>query len=178
MRNRRRIQRLGPLIIYNRDSGLTRAFRNIPGVDTICVDKLNLLKLAPGGHVGRFCIWTESGKFSLAVAFSKRIWVTSKIVGCSYMLQMTCIVGGAKILLVFAILFFLCGKHNVRNLQDVLKSVFSAFRKLDSLYGTWTKDSKKKKGYRLPMPKMTNTDLARILKSDEIQCVVRAPRYV
>ena len=24
------------------------------------VDVLNLLKLAPGGHVGRFCIWTES----------------------------------------------------------------------------------------------------------------------
>jgi large subunit ribosomal protein L4e len=24
------------------------------------VEKLNLLKLAPGGHVGRFCIWTES----------------------------------------------------------------------------------------------------------------------
>merc|ERR1711902_197421 len=39
--------------------GLTKAFRNIPGVDTIQVDNLNLLKLAPGGHVGRFCIWTE-----------------------------------------------------------------------------------------------------------------------
>jgi hypothetical protein len=26
----------------------------------IQVDALNLLKLAPGGHVGRFCIWTES----------------------------------------------------------------------------------------------------------------------
>lgn len=24
------------------------------------VDKLNLLKLAPGGHLGRFCIWTQS----------------------------------------------------------------------------------------------------------------------
>ena len=24
------------------------------------VNKLDLLKLAPGGHVGRFCIWTES----------------------------------------------------------------------------------------------------------------------
>ena len=40
--------------------GLTRAFRNLPGVDTISVDNLNILKLAPGGHVGRFCIWTES----------------------------------------------------------------------------------------------------------------------
>merc|ERR1712061_264285 len=60
MRNRRRIQKRGPLIIYDQDQGLTRAFRNLPGVDTISVDNLNILKLAPGGHVGRFCIWTES----------------------------------------------------------------------------------------------------------------------
>ncbi len=57
MRNRRRIQKLGPLVVYDQDQGLTRAFRDIPGVDTICVDRLNLLKLAPGGHVGRFIIW-------------------------------------------------------------------------------------------------------------------------
>jgi len=59
LRNRRRLQRKGPLIIYGEDNGLTRAFRNIPGVDTIWVDHLNLLRMAPGGHVGRFCIWTE-----------------------------------------------------------------------------------------------------------------------
>merc|ERR1711942_296292 len=60
MRNRRRIMKRGPLIVYDQDQGLTRAFRNLPGVDTISVDNLNILKLAPGGHVGRFCIWTES----------------------------------------------------------------------------------------------------------------------
>eukprot|EP00745_Piridium_sociabile_P028304 TRINITY_DN45536_c0_g1_i1.p1 TRINITY_DN45536_c0_g1~~TRINITY_DN45536_c0_g1_i1.p1 ORF type:complete len:412 (-),score=105.89 TRINITY_DN45536_c0_g1_i1:145-1302(-) len=60
MRNRRRIQRRGPLVIYNQDNGLTRAFRNIPGITLISVDRLNLLKVAPGGHVGRFCIWTQS----------------------------------------------------------------------------------------------------------------------
>jgi len=60
MRNRRRVMKKGPLVIYDKDHGLTRAFRNLPGVETICVDKLNILKLAPGGHVGRFCIWTES----------------------------------------------------------------------------------------------------------------------
>merc|ERR1712154_716013 len=60
MRNRRRIQRRGPLVIYNKDNGICRAFRNIPGITLICVDRLNLLKIAPGGHVGRFCIWTES----------------------------------------------------------------------------------------------------------------------
>ncbi|EGW04311.1 60S ribosomal protein L4 [Cricetulus griseus] len=59
MRNRRRIQRRGPCIIYNEDNGIIKAFRNIPGITLLHVSKLNILKLAPGGHVGRFCIWTE-----------------------------------------------------------------------------------------------------------------------
>merc|ERR1712121_618798 len=60
MRNRRYVKKRGPLIIYNKDAGLSRAFRNIPGVELIPVDQLSLLKLAPGGHLGRFCLWTES----------------------------------------------------------------------------------------------------------------------
>jgi len=60
MRNRRRIMKRGPLIIYNEDNGVRRAFRNVPGVSSICVTRINLLRLAPGGHLGRFCIWTES----------------------------------------------------------------------------------------------------------------------
>lgn len=111
MRNRRRTQRLGPLVIYHKDNGVVKAFRNIPGVDSICVNKLNILRLAPGGHVGRFCIWTES-----------------------------------------------------------------AFKQLDSLYGTWTTGSQSKKGFNLPQQIMTNSDLGRLLKSDEIQNAVRAPK--
>jgi len=111
MRNRRRIQRRGPLIIYGQDQGLRKAFRNIPGVDLMNINKLNLLKLAPGGHVGRFVIWTKS-----------------------------------------------------------------AFDQLDALYGTWRKESQLKDGYNLPFPKMANTDLARLLKSDEIRKVLRTPR--
>merc|ERR1739848_507012 len=110
MRNRRTIQKRGPLVVYDQDQGLTKAFRNIPGVDTICVDHLNLLKLAPGGHVGRFCIWTES-----------------------------------------------------------------AFKKLDSIFGTWRKASETKKNWNLPMPKMAVTDLSKLLKSEEIRKVLRAP---
>ncbi|KAH0521093.1 60S ribosomal protein L4 [Microtus ochrogaster] len=75
------------------------------------IKKLNILKLAPGGHVGRFCIWTES-----------------------------------------------------------------AFRKLDELYGTWRKAATLKSNYNLPMHKMINTDLSRILKSPEIQRALLAPR--
>jgi len=110
LRNRRHVQKLGPLVVYDQDQGLTKSFRNIPGVDVIQVDNLNLLKLAPGGHVGRFIIWTEA-----------------------------------------------------------------AFKKLDSLYGTWRKPSATKAGWNLPQPKMANTDLSALLKSDAIRAVLRAP---
>merc|ERR1712121_561394 len=92
------------------DQGLVKAFRNIPGVDTIQVGKLNLLKLAPGGHVGRFCIWTEA-----------------------------------------------------------------AFKKLDSIYGTWRVASKEKVRWNLPQPKMAVTDLTKLLKAEEIRQVLRKP---
>merc|ERR1719357_1926012 len=86
--------------------------RNKAWADVACiqVDALNLLKLAPGGHVGRFIIWTES-----------------------------------------------------------------AFKKLDGLYGTWRKPSATKAGWNLPQPKMANTDLSALLKSDAIRAVLRAP---
>lgn len=63
MRGRRYRQRRGPLVVYNPDidgKELVRAFRNIPGVETSSVFALNLLQLAPGGHLGRFVIWTSS----------------------------------------------------------------------------------------------------------------------
>lgn len=59
MRNRRYVQRRGPLIVYNEKTPLTKAFRNLPGVELACVTRLNLLQLAPGGHLGRFVIWTK-----------------------------------------------------------------------------------------------------------------------
>jgi large subunit ribosomal protein L4e len=60
MRNRRHVQRRGPLVIYNEDKGITQAFRNLPGVELCHVERLNLLQLAPGGHLGRFIVWTQS----------------------------------------------------------------------------------------------------------------------
>jgi len=110
LRNRRHVQKLGPLVVYDQDQGCTKAFRNIPGIDVIQVDNLNILKLAPGGHVGRFIIWTEA-----------------------------------------------------------------AFKKLDGLYGTWRKPSSSKAGWNLPQPKMANTDLSALLKSEAIRAVLRAP---
>jgi large subunit ribosomal protein L4e len=63
LRGRRHKQRRGPLIVYDPEKDgreLVRAFRNIPGVETCSVYALNLLQLAPGGHLGRFVIWTSS----------------------------------------------------------------------------------------------------------------------
>jgi len=64
LRNRRHRQRRGPLVVYNEDKGIVKAFRNLPGVEVVNVRRLNLLQLAPGGHLGRFVIWTE-GAFAL-----------------------------------------------------------------------------------------------------------------
>jgi len=58
-RNRRFTQRVGPLVVYDESGPLTKAFRNLPGVELCQVSRLNLLRLAPGGHLGRFIIWTE-----------------------------------------------------------------------------------------------------------------------
>jgi len=115
MRNRRFVQRRGPLVVYDTDNGITRAFRNIPGVELTSVDSLNLLQLAPGGHLGRFCVWTQG-----------------------------------------------------------------AFEKLDKVFGTMTKPSSTKKHngtpYRLPQMQMKNSDLGRVINSDEVQSVVNAPK--
>ncbi|KAA8495171.1 60S ribosomal protein L4-A [Porphyridium purpureum] len=59
LRRSRFTPRRGPLVIYEKDDGIVKAFRNIPGVELCSVNHLNLLQMAPGGHVGRFCVWTE-----------------------------------------------------------------------------------------------------------------------
>jgi large subunit ribosomal protein L4e len=110
-RNRRYVQRRGPLIVYKDDKGITRAFRNLPGVDVAHVDSLSLLSLAPGGHLGRFIIWTES-----------------------------------------------------------------AFRSLPSLFGSLRREAQGKKGFFLPRSKVTNSDISRIILSDEIQSQLRLPK--
>jgi len=71
-RNRRHVQSRGPLIVHNKErhnSMLIQSFRNIPGIQLCHVSRLNLLTLAPGGHLGRFIIWTESAFKSLNRVF-------------------------------------------------------------------------------------------------------------
>lgn len=112
MRNRRYVKRRGPLLIHNCSTpAMTRAFRNIEGVDLCHVDRLNILSLAPGGHLGRFVIWTQD-----------------------------------------------------------------AFEKLDALYGSHSKKATLKADYQPPRASITNADIGRIINSDEVQKVLRAPK--
>jgi len=72
MRNRRYTMRRGPLLIFNENHGIEHSFRNIQGLDVASVDRLNLLQLAPGGHLGRFIIWTEGAFKKLDEIFGTR----------------------------------------------------------------------------------------------------------
>jgi large subunit ribosomal protein L4e len=71
MRNRRYTLRRGPLIIYQANDGVEQAFRNLPGVEICCVDRLNLLQLAPGGHMGRFCVWSQAALDALDTIYGE-----------------------------------------------------------------------------------------------------------
>jgi len=70
-RNRRYTLRRGPLVIYKSNDGVEQAFRNLPGVELCCVDRLNLLQLAPGGHMGRFCVWSQAALDALNEIYGK-----------------------------------------------------------------------------------------------------------
>ncbi|MDH5482557.1 MAG: 50S ribosomal protein L4 [Candidatus Bathyarchaeota archaeon] len=59
-RGRKIKQAVGPLIVVAENKGISEAARNIPGVDIVTVEDLNVETLAPGTHAGRLTIWTES----------------------------------------------------------------------------------------------------------------------
>ena len=63
MRNRRYNMKRGVLIIH--DGNDLRAFNNIRGLDSMDVNSLDLLGLAPGGKVGRLVLWTQSAFLKL-----------------------------------------------------------------------------------------------------------------
>ena len=45
MRNRRYVLRKGPLVVASNTTHVARAFRNLPGVEVVSVDRLNLLQV-------------------------------------------------------------------------------------------------------------------------------------
>jgi len=80
MRNRRYVSRRGPLVVYDESvDNVSRGFRNVPGVDVVEVTRLNLLKLAPGGHLGRFVIWTQSAFGKLDAIYGTNTRPSSKV---------------------------------------------------------------------------------------------------
>jgi large subunit ribosomal protein L4e len=59
-RGRRYRIKKGPLIIVERDEGISKAGGNIPGVDVVERRKLDVGMLAPGTHPGRLTVFTKS----------------------------------------------------------------------------------------------------------------------
>lgn len=75
LRGRRHRQRRGPLVVYSAETDgkdLVQGFRNIAGVETSPVDALNLLQLAPGGHLGRFIVWTSAAIKELDAVYESK----------------------------------------------------------------------------------------------------------
>jgi len=60
MRGRRIKRAVGPLLVITENEGVVEAARNIPGVEVVTVNDLNVELLAPGTHPGRLTIWTSS----------------------------------------------------------------------------------------------------------------------
>ena len=51
--------------IESENKGIIYAARNLPGVDIVEVNNLNVELLAPGAHPGRLTIWTKSAILKL-----------------------------------------------------------------------------------------------------------------
>jgi large subunit ribosomal protein L4e len=60
MRGRRKKQAVGPLLVVAENEGILKAARNIPGMDVVKVNNLNVELLAPGTHAGRLTVWSTS----------------------------------------------------------------------------------------------------------------------
>ena len=59
-RGRTKKQKKSVLIVSGKNSPLLKASRNLPGVDAVTVNSLNVELLAPGTEAGRLVVWTKS----------------------------------------------------------------------------------------------------------------------
>lgn len=59
-RRGRRLQQARGILVVTSASGKGLAFRNLPGVDVVAVDRLSSEDLAPGGDAGRLTIFSRS----------------------------------------------------------------------------------------------------------------------
>jgi len=70
-RGRRFKQAVGPLIVVANNGGVVEAGRNLPGVEVVLVDGLNVELLAPGTHLGRLTVWSQSAIEKLNERFAE-----------------------------------------------------------------------------------------------------------
>ncbi|MBN1681965.1 50S ribosomal protein L4 [Candidatus Bathyarchaeota archaeon] len=64
---RGRIKKIGkgPLFVISNDNGISKAARNLPGVEVINLRNLNAEVLAPGAHPGRLVLWSKTAFLNL-----------------------------------------------------------------------------------------------------------------
>ncbi len=60
MRGRGKKNGTGPLIVISEDRGVSKAARNLPGVDVALLRNLNAELLSPGATPGRLVVWAKS----------------------------------------------------------------------------------------------------------------------
>ncbi|RMG31187.1 MAG: 50S ribosomal protein L4 [Methanobacteriota archaeon] len=58
-RGRKYRRKVGPLIVVTQECPLSKAAKNIPGVEVIELRHMRVEKLAPGGDPARLTVWTE-----------------------------------------------------------------------------------------------------------------------
>jgi len=59
-KGRRYNKKTGPLIVVSKKCKLIESAKNIPGVNIIPINKINVELLAPGSHAGRLTLYTKS----------------------------------------------------------------------------------------------------------------------
>jgi large subunit ribosomal protein L4e len=67
MRGRKYKEKIGPLIIVDKDKHIKRACENLTGVDVLNVKNISVEYLAPGSLPGRLTIWSKSSIEKLSV---------------------------------------------------------------------------------------------------------------
>lgn len=139
-------------------------------MEVASVDALNLLQLAPGGHLGRFVIFTKSAFDRLDKIFGACTLTASQHSTC-WRIQPTGRCLAIPLLRAAASL-------DVARLltQQLTPTPLSHHRPCSPPTGTQTTESEVKKGYKLPRACMTNADVTRLINSDEVQSVVNAPK--
>ncbi len=59
MRGRKYRKKKSALIVFKEDAGIVKSAGNIPGIDAVALEDLDIELLAPGTHAGRLIIWTK-----------------------------------------------------------------------------------------------------------------------